>query len=115
VGGAYCCAPLSKNDDGLLEVCLVKPLSRFRFLQLVDVYKHGGHLADDRFQDIVSYRRGKSVHVKGGKGFGFTLDGEIVEKEDFTIEICPGAIRFVVPAERKKEALPDSEPEALCV
>ena len=28
-----------------------------------------------------------------------TLDGETVEKEEFTIEVCPGAIRFVVPAE----------------
>lgn len=115
VGGAYCCAPLSVNDDGLLEICLVKPLSRFRFLQLVDVYKHGGHLADDRFRDIVIYRRGTSVHVKGSKGFGFTLDGEIVEKDDFTIEICPRAIRFVVPAEKKKQTMPDEAPEALSI
>jgi diacylglycerol kinase (ATP) len=115
VGGAYCCAPLSVNDDGLLEICLVKPLSRYRFLQLVDVYKHGGHLADDRFRDIVTYRRGTSVHVKGSKGFGFTLDGEIVEKDDFTIEICPRAIRFVVPAEKKKQTMPDEAPEALSI
>ena len=113
VGGAYCCAPLSQNDDGLLEVCLVSPISRFRFVQLVDVYKHGGHLADDRFKDIVTYRRGKTVHVKGNKNFGFTLDGEIVEKEDFTIEVCPRAIHFVVPAEPAKgEKAPEPE-EAL--
>ena len=109
MGGAYCCAPRSKNDDGLLEVCLAKPLSRVRFLKLVDVYKHGGHLEDNRFSDIVVYRRGRSVHVKGPQGFAFTLDGEIVECNDFTIEVCPGAIRFAVPAEKKKEAMPDGE------
>ena len=99
VGGAFCCAPRSENDDGLMEVCLAKTLSHFRFIRLVSSYKHGKHLEDPRFSDIVVYRRGRSVHVKGDKGFAFTLDGETVEKEEFTIEVCPGAIRFAVPAE----------------
>ena len=34
-----------------------------------------------------------------GGNEAFSLDGEIVRKNEFTIEICPGALRFVVPAE----------------
>ena len=31
VGGSFKCAPRAKTDDGLIEVCLVKPISRLRF------------------------------------------------------------------------------------
>lgn len=100
VGGAYCCAPHSLNDDGLLDVCLVKPLSRLTLIKLIGVYKKGEHLEDPRFKNLITYRRGKTVRVVAKEGFGYTLDGEIVLSNDFTIEICPGAVRFAVPAER---------------
>ena len=109
VGGSFCCAPRSKNDDGLLEVCLVKPVSHFKFLQLMPAYTDGKHLDDPRFEKYISYRRGKSVHVSAPEGFAFSLDGELVEKNDFTIEVCPGAVRFVVPAMSAK--LQNSEKE----
>ena len=97
VGGAYCCAPHSLNDDGLLDVCLVKPISYLTFFTLIGAYKAGKHLDDPRFKNMITYRRGKSVRVVAPEGFGYSLDGEIVLSNDFTIEICPGAIRFAVP------------------
>ena len=88
VGGAFCCAPRSDNTDGLLEICLVTPISRFTFVKLLTPYKNGDHLDDPKFQKNITYRRGKSVHVQAPEGFAFSLDGEIVYKNDFTIEIC---------------------------
>ena len=111
VGGAFCCAPHSDNTDGLLEVCLVRPLSRFTFIRLVGPYKRGEHLEDPRFQKHIQYRRGRSVHIKATQGFAFSLDGEIVEKSDFTIEICPAAIRFAVPAVKAEGEAQDTEKE----
>ncbi len=104
VGGSFCCAPRSDNTDGLLEVCLVRPISRFTFVKLLGPYTNGEHLDDPKFQKYITYRRGKSVHVTAPEGFAFSLDGEIVRKNDFTIEICPGAIRFAVPAQKCEEA-----------
>ena len=92
--------PNSQNDDGLLDVCLVKPLSRLTLVKLIGVYKEGKHLDDPRFKNLITYRRGKSVRVVAGEHFGYTLDGEVVECSDFTIEICPAAIRFAVPVEK---------------
>lgn len=103
VGGAFCCAPHSVNDDGLLEVCLVKPISYVNFIKLIGSYQKGQHLDDPRFAKYITYRRGKSVHVKAPEGFAFSLDGEIVEKNDFTIEICPAAVRFVVTEKVARE------------
>lgn len=115
VGGAYCCAPYSKNDDGLLEVCLVKPISRLTLVKLISVYRKGLHLDDPRFRDILTYRQGKTVRVSAPKGFAYTLDGEIVEKNEFTIEICPGAIRFAIPASpiRHQDAKKEESPQTV--
>lgn len=114
VGGSFCCAPHSSNEDGLLEICLVRPISRLKLLQLIGLYKEGRHLDDPRFRNIVVYRRGKSVHVEAPEGFAYSLDGEVIPDNDFTIEICPGALRFAVPAspESCEEAPAESAPEA---
>ena len=103
VGGSFCCAPHSDNEDGLLEICLVKPISYFSFVRLVGAYAAGKHLDEPRFKNRIIYRRGKSVRVTAPEGFGYSLDGEIVEDNDFTIEICPAAIRFAVPEAPAKE------------
>ncbi len=115
VGGAFCCAPRSDNTDGLLEICLVKPISRFTFIKLLSPYKKGEYLDDPKFKKHIVYRRGKSVHVQAPEGFAFSLDGEIVYKNDFTIEICPAAVRFAVPAAKAQEAAAKAEPELATV
>ena len=113
VGGNYKCAPHSDNTDGLLEICLVRPISRFTLVKLIGVYREGTHLSDPRFRDIIAYRRGKSVRVSAPEGFAFLLDGEIVEQNEFTVEVCPAAVRFAVPAvQAPTEAVQDEKEPA---
>ncbi len=97
VGGAFRCAPRSSNSDGLLEVCLVHPVSRVKFLSLIKYYTEGTHLSDSKFDKVLEYRRAKSVHVEAPEGFIYALDGELIENNDFTVEVVPEAIRFAVP------------------
>ena len=97
VGGSYKCAPKSKNDDGLLEVCLVKPLSRFRFPFLIKTYTEGSHLDNPRFKNLIVYRRAKQVVIEGGKNFCVSLDGEIMEAQRIVVDNMQQAIRFVAP------------------
>ena len=97
VGGSYKCAPRSQNDDGWLEVCLIKPISRFRFMKLKKSYTVGEHLDDPQFKDIIVYRRAKQVVIEGKKGFCVSLDGEILESEKIVVENKQQAIRFIVP------------------
>lgn len=98
VGGSYKCAPKSKNDDGLLEVCLVKPLSRLRFPFLIKSYTEGSHLDNPKLKDLIVYRRAKQVVIDGGRSFCVSLDGEILEGERIVVENMRQAIRFVAPA-----------------
>lgn len=111
IGGKYRCAPKSKNNDGLMDVCLFKPLSRFKLVQLIDAYEKGEHLDDGRFKLIVKYRRCKKLDVTAPEGFSISVDGELQETNKFSCEIVPGAVRFAAPG-YKPESYNDEEIEA---
>lgn len=100
VGGSYYCAPRSKQDDGLAEVCMVRTVPRTRFITLAGTYQNGKHLTDPRFRDIMQYRRGKHITVDAGPGFYVSLDGEIVEGTHFDVEVVPGGVRFAAAGSR---------------
>lgn len=97
VGGSFKCAPKAKTDDGLIEVCLIKPISRLRFVKLLGPYTAGEHLDNDKFSDIIVYRQAKKIEVKAQPGFAYSLDGEIIYSDHFTVEIAPAALNFAVP------------------
>lgn len=98
VGGSYMCAPRSDNEDGLLEVCLVTPVSIPTFASLIGAYSKGVHLDDPKFERIVHYTRAKRVEVIAeAEDFGYTLDGELMKSRHFVFEVLPGALRFAIP------------------
>ena len=102
VGGSFRCAPRSLDNDGMLEVCLVHPLSHLTFLRLMHAYTVGEHLSDPKFASRLIYRRGKSIRVEAPRGFVYCFDGELIRQNEFTVEAVPRAIRFAVP----RNALP---------
>lgn len=97
VGGSFCCAPRSKSDDGLIDVCLIRPISRLRFVKILKPYTNGEHLDREDMKDIVIYRQAKRVEVTAAPGFAYSLDGEIIYSEHFTVEIAEKALDFAVP------------------
>lgn len=97
VGGSFKCAPRAKTDDGLIEVCLVKPISRIRFVTILGTYTEGRHLDDPKLQDIVVYRQAKKVEITAPEGFAYSLDGEIIYENSFTVEIAEGVLDLAVP------------------
>lgn len=105
VGGSFRCAPRADNADGFLDVCIVRPVSRARFVRVAGKYQRGEHLDDPTLSDIICYRRCKTVEVESsGKNFAYTLDGEIVSKPSFSVSVLPRVIRFGVPAVKTDEA-----------
>ena len=97
VGGSFRCAPKAKTDDGLIDVCLVKPISRLRFVKILTPYTNGEHLDREDMKDIVVYRQCKKVEVDAPAGFAYSLDGEIIYESHFTVEIVPAALQFAAP------------------
>ncbi|MBE6590355.1 MAG: YegS/Rv2252/BmrU family lipid kinase [Ruminococcaceae bacterium] len=97
VGGSFRCAPRSLCNDGLLEVCLVRPVSRVTFMKLIKSYGAGLHLEDKKFEKYIVYRRAKSLEIEAPEGFIYSFDGELIENDHFTVEVAPRAVRFAVP------------------
>ncbi len=109
VGGGYKCAPKSDNSDGLIEVCHVRPVSRFKFLTLMSAYKNGSHLDDPRFEGYINYSRGKTVEIDGGDNFYLSLDGELTTVGKCTVDIVHNAVNFVVPQKLFKAEINEEE------
>lgn len=101
VGGSFRCAPRSLNNDGLLEVCLVSPVSHITFVKVIGHYKKGTHLDNPKFENFITYRRGKNIRIEAPEGFLYSFDGELINQNDFTVEVVPKAIRFAVPKSAK--------------
>ena len=97
VGGSFKCAPRAKIDDGLIEVCLIRPISRIKFVTILGTYTNGEHLEADNCKSIVTYRQAKKVHVEAPEGFAYSLDGEIIYENNFDIEMVPNALFLAVP------------------
>lgn len=97
VGGAYQCSPLSHNDDGLIEVCLFKPLSLFSFIRLIGSYRDGSFIHRPDIQDKMTYLQGRVIDIETPQAIDLCVDGEMLYGSRFHIEQMQRAVRFVVP------------------
>ena len=114
VGGSFRCAPRSVNCDGLLEVCLVHPVSHIKFMNLMKFYTDGTHIGNPKFDRILEYCRGRRIEVEAPEGFVYSFDGELVTQNRFTVEVATRAIRFAVPKGAKAIVDPAYIPQS-CV
>ena len=96
-GGGYHCAPRAINDDGLLEVMAVKPMSIPRFAKLIKYYKNGELLDREELRSLVSYRRGSHIEIDPLADSYVATDGEIVPGCCFDVQCLQHAINFVLP------------------
>lgn len=91
-GGGMRVAPEAALDDGRLDVMLVRPLSRMRFLALFPRVYRGTHVQDPR----VSVQRGRRV-VVDSPGIVAYADGERLGPLPLTCEIAPEAVIVLAP------------------
>ncbi|MEG1478207.1 MAG: diacylglycerol kinase family lipid kinase [Clostridiales bacterium] len=96
-GGGYYSAPKAEYDDGLMDVCLIQPVSRLIIAKLLNAYKNGQHLSDERFKKYMLYRRCKKVVVETTKPQMLCIDGEFITSAQNTMEIIPKAIPLLLP------------------
>lgn len=115
-GGGYYAAPKARFDDGLMDICLVKPVKRLKIANLLNVYKNGGHLDDSRFEEFLLYRRSAWAKVETEKPQKLCLDGEILTTDKAELKIEPKAIKLVIPqgAARIEKFTPKPQKEQEC-
>ncbi len=107
-GGGYHPAPYALLNDGKIDLCRVKNVSRIELLRLLDSYKKGTFLNQRRIieKDIADYRRCERFTVRFPNLTGVCGDGEIAETTVLNVEITPKKIRLLLP---KGSALPTDQ------
>ncbi len=97
-GGGYKCAPWAENDDGLMELMSIQPMSIARFAKMIGHYERGEHLDMPELHDVIRHRRTAHVTIESEHPFFIATDGELLEGTRFDVECLHKALRFAVPA-----------------
>jgi diacylglycerol kinase family enzyme len=95
-GGGFTPLPFASMRDGLLDVCIVKNVSRAKFVSLVGSYKKGTHVIPQN-ADILEYLRCRKVHMKFDRPQNVCMDGEVRKMTECDIEVIPGGLHFILP------------------
>lgn len=94
-GGGYCPVPMAEINDGIMDICLIKPMSKPRMLQLTNHYRKGTHTDIDA--EKIKIYHGKKLKLMCQDELIINVDGEIVHAQNPTIQLLPGAVKLVLP------------------
>jgi len=96
-GGGYKCAPKALINDGVIDVCFVNKMSRFKILGLIGSYKNGTHLENEKLKDYITYKKCKTLKIISQESINLCVDGENYVFEEIDFEIVPESLNFRLP------------------
>lgn len=96
-GGGFYAAPASDLRDGTVDICMISPVSRMKFLKLVGYYKNGTYLEKLKGKDVIKYKKCQSVEMYFETPTDVSIDGEIETLSTLSITTVRNAINFSVP------------------
>ncbi len=92
-GGGMKICPDAKPDDGLLDIMMVRPLSRRDFIGIYPKVFKGTHVTDPR----VVIRQGKKFRLESTDLVGYS-DGERIAPLPMDVEVAPRALPVLAAA-----------------
>ncbi|MFT4284486.1 MAG: YegS/Rv2252/BmrU family lipid kinase [Protaetiibacter sp.] len=91
LGGGMRITPDAVLDDGLLDVMLVRPLSRFAFLRIFPRVFQGTHTT----ASVVTMRRARRIRIEADAALVVYADGERIAPLPVELEVEPRALRVL--------------------
>jgi diacylglycerol kinase (ATP) len=92
-GGGMRIAPRARLDDGLVDLCLVRAISRGTLLRMFPTVFSGRHLS----HPSVSYVQTPFVEIETEEPAEVFADGEFLQRTPVRIEVLPGELEVVAP------------------
>jgi diacylglycerol kinase (ATP) len=74
-GGAFYLTPTALPDDGLIDVCMVEPMSRLKVVRVLPKSFNGSHVAIRE----VTMLRTESLTIRTEPAFPMHIDGELID------------------------------------
>ncbi len=93
-GGGFNPVPEADPADGMLEILLVRKVSRLTVAQVVGKYKNGEYA---KYPDLIRHFRTNKVTIHCDKPTSINLDGELRTAETVEISVAPEKLRFFYP------------------
>ena len=93
-GGGFNPVPEADPTDGLLDVLVVKEVSRLQVPAVVGKYKDGRY---KELPELVRYFKTRQVKITCDKPTGINLDGEMRIAQEVTFRVADEKIRFFYP------------------
>jgi lipid kinase YegS len=95
-GGGNWLTPRAELSDGLLDLCVVKEMSRMEFLALLPELRAGTHLS----HPAVLYRQVPSVTVESAEELSVNADGEPIHGRRFQYRLSPHRLTLMMGERR---------------
>jgi diacylglycerol kinase (ATP) len=92
-GGGMRVTPQARPNDGLLDICVVSKMNKFKLLCWVPTIFFGGHL---RLKQV-EYFQAPEVRIEAGRVLELYADGDYACKTPLEIRVIPRALRVIVP------------------
>ena len=97
-GGGIMSNPLASVKDGLININIIKNISRLKFLHLLPYYMKGNFLELKNIEKVILSEKCSKVKITPLDGkMRICVDGEIIDAGETEFEICHNAFNFVVP------------------
>lgn len=94
-GGGYQPCPNALMNDGLIDVCLIKPVPKKMIIDVAKQYEEGKHT---EYHEYVSLYQAKTIGIDTeNQSIYGNLDGEVRELKNPTIEIVENALHLYLP------------------
>jgi diacylglycerol kinase family enzyme len=90
-------------DDGLLDVYIVKNMSRYKRLNLIPVYVRGDY---HKLPGLILHYKTKKIKLSSDQVMCMSIDEQIIYGESIEYEVIPKAVKFVCPSEVDITKLP---------
>lgn len=101
-GGGIKSNPLASVADGLININIIKNVSRFKFLYLLPFYMKGNFLKIKNIDKVILSEKCSNIKLTPLDGnIRLCVDGEIIDAGETEFEICHNAFRFVLPEKAK--------------
>ena len=93
-GGGMALLPMAELDDGCLDVLLIKPHPKWRYLRgLAQVFR-GTHL-DPRYTEVL---RAETVEIDSSHPYDVFADGDAIGRTPARVTVSPRCLRVLVAA-----------------
>ena len=96
-GGMFL-APQAVNDDGRMDLCIVRNMPPTRLMKLLPPLVQGKLADEPALAGDLVLRKAKALRIESTREVTLSVDGVPLTDKEFNVRLIPSAIRMVVPA-----------------